>query len=36
MSCHMHENVYMSSYVQNCDFVFNIEILYIYLYVVYV
>ena len=35
MSCHMHGDVYMSSHVQKCDFVFYFE-MYIYVYFVYV
>ena len=31
MSGHIHGDVYMSSHVQICDFVLNVEILYIYL-----
>ena len=34
MECHIHENVYMSSHVQKCDFVLNIDILNIYFYFV--
>ena len=32
----MHGNVYMSSHVQKCDFVFNFEILYTSFYVCFV
>ena len=31
----MHGNVYMLSHVRKCDFVFNFEILYIYVYFAY-
>ena len=35
VTCHMYENIYMSSHLQKCNFVSNFEILYVYVCFVY-